>query len=82
MPEHPRWHVSVNNGQRTYIVEAPNAGDACVPAGDAWRADPSVTAKQRERGIYDIRAVKAKFSDEGFFIPLAHPEDLRLDRDP
>ena len=38
-----RWHVSVNNNQRIYVVEAPTAADACMRAatvtGDsAWLA--------------------------------------------
>lgn len=57
------WAVSVNNGQRSYIVSALSAGDACVVASDHWRADPEVSAKQRTRGIYAIRTRLAKFGE-------------------
>ncbi len=55
--------VSVNNGQRQYIVVAGTAGQAALGGGNAWRDDTTVSAKQRTKGIYDIRARLAKFGE-------------------
>jgi hypothetical protein len=62
--EHVRaWAVSVNNGQKIYIVHSPTVGDACTDAGALWRNDQTVTGKQRRRGIYAISARLAKFGE-------------------
>lgn len=58
------WHVSINNNQKTYIVEAETAGDACAAAGERWRnEDETVTVRQRDKGIYAIAARHAKFGE-------------------
>lgn len=58
-----KWAVSINQGQRDYIVTAPTAREAAMTGDTKWRADDTVTPKQRGRGIYDIRVRHAKFGE-------------------
>jgi hypothetical protein len=60
------WKVSVNNGQKQYLIHADDVGMACMVAGQRWRADPDISAKQRAKGIYDVRGQAAKMSDAEF----------------
>ncbi len=56
------WRVEINNGQRTYVVRAPDAGTAATLAGQYWRMY-GASPKQLRKGIYDIRMSRAKFHD-------------------
>lgn len=58
-----RWRVSINNGQRIYVLEAPSAGESAMIAGAHWRADITVTPNQRAKGIYDIRIRRADYEN-------------------
>lgn len=71
------WRVNVNAGQKTYIVEADTAVDAAPIAGNQWREDPTVSARQRRKGIYDVRVTAAHFGEvrDQLAVPATRNDD-------
>lgn len=55
------WAVSVNNGQKDYVIEAERASDAACDAELRWATDAS--DKQLKRGVYALLVRTAKFSE-------------------